>query len=213
MEQHDECRIVSSTGMHQLATLNYIPIYSTHHHHPSSGGGGSVASSGNNGLLAGSAASGSLCGSVGGSSASYVYVHQQPQHPHQQQHSAQQQHYVSPQQLTYHLHSATSGGNGYHHHGSHQNIATPTLHKKGSIRSNGDVLKRTRVQNACREDRPIYLSLCVSEPPDGVHKISARRHHHQDRDSLSRVLESRSVGEGAKLLVVASTEAGCRKLL
>ncbi|EAA13089.5 AGAP011421-PA, partial [Anopheles gambiae str. PEST] len=28
------------------------------------------------------------------------------------------------------------------------NIATPTLHKKGSIRSNGDVLKRTRVQNA-----------------------------------------------------------------
>ncbi|KFB49914.1 guanyl-nucleotide exchange factor [Anopheles sinensis] len=127
-----------------LPALDSTQIYSTHHHHPS---GGSVASAGNNGL----------CGSVGGSgsSASYVYVHQQPQHPHQQQQqqlSAHQQHYVSPQQLTYHLHSATGGGstgnNGYHHHGSHQNIATPTLHKKGSIRSNGDVLKRTRVQNA-----------------------------------------------------------------
>ncbi|XP_053661377.1 IQ motif and SEC7 domain-containing protein 2-like [Anopheles marshallii] len=121
-------------------------IYSTHHHHPSSGG--SVAS--NNGLLAsgGSSSLGStsLCG-VGPGGGSYVYVQQQPQQNHQQS----TQHYVSPQQLTYHLHSATGGnstGNGYHHHGSHQNISTPTLHKKGSIRSNGDVLKRTRVQNA-----------------------------------------------------------------
>ncbi|XP_052889709.1 IQ motif and SEC7 domain-containing protein 1 isoform X3 [Anopheles moucheti] len=124
-------------------------IYSTHHHHPSSGG--SVAS--NNGLLASGASSSlgstSLCG-VGPGGGSYVYVHQQQQQP-QQNHQQSTQHYVSPQQLTYHLHSATGGnttGNGYHHHGSHQNIATPTLHKKGSIRSNGDVLKRTRVQNA-----------------------------------------------------------------
>uniref|UniRef100_A0A4Y0BL11 SEC7 domain-containing protein n=1 Tax=Anopheles funestus TaxID=62324 RepID=A0A4Y0BL11_ANOFN len=123
-------------------------IYSTHHHHPSSGG--SVAS--NNGLLASggssSLGSSSLCG-VGPGGGSYVYVHQQQPQPNHQQST---QHYVSPQQLTYHLHSAAGGGNttgnGYHHHGSHQNIATPTLHKKGSIRSNGDVLKRTRVQNA-----------------------------------------------------------------
>ncbi|XP_040168025.1 uncharacterized protein LOC120902967 isoform X4 [Anopheles arabiensis] len=128
-------------------------IYSTHHHHPSSGG--SVAS--NNGLLASggssSLGSSSLCG-IGPGGGSYVYVHQQQQQPQQQQqqqnHQQSTQHYVSPQQLTYHLHSATGAatGNGYHHHGSHQNIATPTLHKKGSIRNNGDVLKRTRVQNA-----------------------------------------------------------------
>ncbi|XP_052870014.1 IQ motif and SEC7 domain-containing protein 2-like [Anopheles cruzii] len=147
-------------------------IYSTHHHHPttSSGGGGSssVVSS-NNGLLASGASSSSLCGGMGmpggggpGGAASYVYVHQQPHH-HQLVAAgggggglpASTTHYVSPQQLTYHLHSAVAtgngnnGNNGYHHHGSHQNIAaTPTLHKKGSIRSNGDVLKRTRVQNA-----------------------------------------------------------------
>ncbi|XP_053672013.1 IQ motif and SEC7 domain-containing protein 2-like [Anopheles nili] len=126
-------------------------IYSTHHHHPSSASGGT-----NNGLLTSGASSSlgsnSLCGASGGGS--YVYVHQQSQQPNQQQYQqVSQQHYVSPQQLTYHLHSAAGGGtgaagNGYHHHGSHQNIATPTLHKKGSIRSNGDVLKRTRVQNA-----------------------------------------------------------------
>ncbi|XP_058055071.1 uncharacterized protein LOC131206510 [Anopheles bellator] len=127
-------------------------IYSTHHHHP--------AVSSNNGLLASGASSSSLCGMPGGggtgSAASYVYVHQQPHH-HQVMGTtglpATTTHYVSPQQLTYHLHSAVAtgngNGNGYHHHGSHQNIAaTPTLHKKGSIRSNGDVLKRTRVQNA-----------------------------------------------------------------
>ncbi|XP_065082026.1 IQ motif and SEC7 domain-containing protein 1 isoform X1 [Ochlerotatus camptorhynchus] len=120
-------------------------IYSTHHHHPGSGSGGSAS------ILASGASSSnasSLCGgSTGGSSGAvatatggYVYL---PQTTAQTQH----QHYVSPQQLAYHHHHQP---NSYHSHqlAGHQTIATPTLHKKGSIRGNGEVLKRTRVQNA-----------------------------------------------------------------
>ncbi|XP_062562458.1 IQ motif and SEC7 domain-containing protein 1 isoform X1 [Armigeres subalbatus] len=123
-------------------------IYSTHHHHPgSSGGNGSILTSG---AISSSNAS-SLCGgSTGGSSGAvatatggYVYL---PQTTTQTQH----QHYVSPQQLAYHHHHQQPPPNSYHSHqlAGHQTITTPTLHKKGSIRSNGEVLKRTRVQNA-----------------------------------------------------------------
>lgn len=42
---------------------------------------------------------------------------------------------------TQQLYNSYSNNNG-----NHQNL-TPTLHKKGSIRNNGDVLKRSRLQN------------------------------------------------------------------
>ncbi|XP_058831509.1 IQ motif and SEC7 domain-containing protein 1 isoform X2 [Topomyia yanbarensis] len=120
-------------------------IYSTHHHHPGSGNGSAILASG-----ASSSNASSLCGgSTGGSSGAvvtasggYVYLPQTTISTAQPLH----QHYVSPQQLAYHHHHQP---NSYHHQlGGHPSIATPTLHKKGSIRNNGEVLKRTRVQNA-----------------------------------------------------------------
>jgi hypothetical protein len=78
-----------------------------------------------------SAGTGSI-GSSGAGNGGYVYL--------------QQQHYTpSQQQLVYHHHHQIPQ---YHNHGAHQNMATPTLHKKGSIRGGSDVLKRTRGQNA-----------------------------------------------------------------
>ncbi|XP_058460091.1 IQ motif and SEC7 domain-containing protein 1 isoform X3 [Malaya genurostris] len=120
-------------------------IYSTHHHHPGSGNGNAILASG-----ASSSNASSLCGgSTGGSSGAvvtasggYVYLPQTTISTTQPQH----QHYVSPQQLAYHHHHQP---NSYHQQlGGHPSIATPTLHKKGSIRNGGEVLKRTRVQNA-----------------------------------------------------------------
>ncbi|XP_039450481.1 IQ motif and SEC7 domain-containing protein 1 isoform X1 [Culex pipiens pallens] len=117
-------------------------IYSTHHHHPGSGSGILSAS----GASTSSNASSSLCGGsaaaavvANNGTGGYVYLPQ----------TTTQQHYVQPQQLAYHHHHQP---NSYHHSqlgGGHQTaMATPTLHKKGSIRSNGEVLKRTRGQNA-----------------------------------------------------------------
>ncbi|XP_055624974.1 IQ motif and SEC7 domain-containing protein 3 isoform X2 [Toxorhynchites rutilus septentrionalis] len=154
--QHHELpvEVIRMTVMRQWSFPQKIDrpaqIYSTHHHHPGSGSssGGilvSAASSSN--------ASGSLCGSAGGSGGAVVtaaggYVYLPPATVSSTQ--TQHQHYVSPQHLAYHHHHQN---NSYHHQlgavaAGHQTIATPTLHKKGSIRSNGEVLKRTRVQNA-----------------------------------------------------------------
>ncbi|XP_053684548.1 IQ motif and SEC7 domain-containing protein 1 isoform X2 [Sabethes cyaneus] len=122
-------------------------IYSTHHHHPGNGilASGAGGSSSNASSLCGGSTGGSS-GAVVTASGGYVYLPQTTVvSPAQTQH----QHYVSPQQLAYHHHHHQP--NSYHHHqlGGHQTtITTPTLHKKGSIRNNGEVLKRTRVQNA-----------------------------------------------------------------
>lgn len=122
-------------------------IYSTHHHHPGNGILASGASSSNASSLCGGSTGGSS-GAVVTASGGYVYLPQTTVSPAQTQHQ-HHQHYVSPQQLAYHHHHHQPN-NSYHHQlvGGHQTITTPTLHKKGSIRNNGEVLKRTRVQNA-----------------------------------------------------------------
>ncbi|XP_055704900.1 IQ motif and SEC7 domain-containing protein 1 isoform X1 [Phlebotomus papatasi] len=67
---------------------------------------------------------------VQGNTGGYVYL--------------QQQHYAPPQQVVY-QHQICPAQQVIH--SGHQNVQT-TLHKKGSVRNGGDVLKRTRTQNA-----------------------------------------------------------------
>ncbi|XP_052564694.1 IQ motif and SEC7 domain-containing protein 1 isoform X2 [Culex pipiens pallens] len=146
-QHHDlPVEVIRMTVMRQWSFPQKIDrpsqIYSTHHHHPGSGSGILSAS----GASTSSNASSSLCGGsaaaavvANNGTGGYVYLPQ----------TTTQQHYVQPQQLAYHHHHQP---NSYHHSqlgGGHQTaMATPTLHKKGSIRSNGEVLKRTRGQNA-----------------------------------------------------------------
>lgn len=93
------------------------PAYSSSHHSTNSSVSGS--------------------GGVGG----YVYLQQQACYASPQ--TQQQQ-----QQSHYHHQSGISTNNVHVHNGGHYHPnLTPTLHKKGSIRNNGDVLKRSRLQN------------------------------------------------------------------
>uniref|UniRef100_A0A336N508 CSON006590 protein n=1 Tax=Culicoides sonorensis TaxID=179676 RepID=A0A336N508_CULSO len=96
------------------------PAYSSSHHSTNSSVSGS--------------------GGVGG----YVYLQQQACYPspqQQQQQSHYHQHNGGINSNNVQVHNHTSNGSHYH-----QNV-TPTLHKKGSVRNNGDVLKRSRLQN------------------------------------------------------------------
>ncbi|XP_063702430.1 IQ motif and SEC7 domain-containing protein 1 isoform X3 [Culicoides brevitarsis] len=86
-------------------------------------------------------------GGVGG----YVYMQQQPCYSSpQSHHHAQTQLQQSQQPSHYHHHQSgiNSTNNVHVHNGGHYHPnLTPTLHKKGSVRNNGDVLKRSRLQN------------------------------------------------------------------
>lgn len=77
-------------------------------------------------------------GGVGG----YVYLQQQPCYSTPQQTQYHQHHHHQQQQLG----NGTNNVQVHNYNNYHQNL-TPTLHKKGSVRNNGDVLKRSRLQN------------------------------------------------------------------
>ncbi|XP_055691218.1 uncharacterized protein LOC129794492 [Lutzomyia longipalpis] len=116
-----------------------------------------------------------------GNTGGYVYLQQQHYAPAQQ---VVYQHQICPTQQVM--------------HSGHQNVQT-TLHKKGSVRNGGDVLKRTRTQNASSPCQRSFLQ--------NTHEVLLEILGLPEAKDLLRRIEIESMGSEQRfyaLLLVAS---------